>query len=62
MRGEDILSRIDGVKIWVGVDLTGGNYNGAENIGSTSQEPTLTSSLISEREDPAFSFKVARVT
>ena len=38
MKGEDILSRIDGVKIWVGVDLTGGNYIGAENIGTIKYE------------------------
>ena len=30
--------RIDGVKIWVGVGLTGGNYNGAENIGTIKYE------------------------
>ena len=32
------MARIDGVKIWVGVGLTGGNYNGAENIGTIKYE------------------------
>ena len=31
-------ARIDGVKIWVGVGLIGGNYNGAENIGTIKYE------------------------
>ena len=35
---DDIMARIDGVKIWVGVGLTGGNYNGAENIGTIKYE------------------------
>ena len=30
--------RIDGLKIWVGTGLTGGNYNGAENIGTIKYE------------------------
>ena len=29
-----IPSRIDGVKIWVGKGLTGGNYDGATNVGT----------------------------
>ena len=29
-----IPSRIDGVKIWVGKGLTGGNYDGANNVGT----------------------------
>ena len=32
------MARIDGVKIWVGVSLTGGNYNGAENVGTIKYE------------------------
>ena len=32
------MARIDGVKIWVGVSLTGGNFNGAENIGTIKYE------------------------
>ena len=36
--GEHVTSRIDGVKIWVGVGLTGGNYEGAENIGTIDYE------------------------
>ena len=35
---DDIMARIDGVKIWVGVGLTGGNHNGAENIGTIKYE------------------------
>ena len=35
---EEVAARIDGVKIWVGVGLTGGNYNGAENIGTIKYE------------------------
>ena len=35
---DDINARIDGVKIWVGVGLTGGNYEGAENIGTIKYE------------------------
>ena len=34
----EIATRIDGVKIWVGSGLTGGNYNGAENIGTIEYE------------------------
>ena len=30
--------RIGGVKIWVGTGLTGGNYDGAENIGTIKYE------------------------
>ena len=30
----DAPQRINGVKIWVGVGLTGGNYDGAELIGT----------------------------
>ena len=30
--------RIDGVKIWVGEGLIGGNYDGAENIGTINYE------------------------
>ena len=33
--------RIDGVKIWVGTDLTGGNYDGAENIGTIKYETEI---------------------
>ena len=29
-----IATRIDGVTIWVGAGLTGGNYDGAEKIGT----------------------------
>ena len=34
----EIAPRIDGVKIWIGVDLSGGNYDGAENIGTIKYE------------------------
>ena len=30
----EIATRIDGVKIWVGAGLIGGNYDGAEKIGT----------------------------
>ena len=36
---EYVNARIDRVKIWVGVGMTGGNYDGAENIGTISYEP-----------------------
>ena len=35
---EYVSRRIDGVKIWVGIGLTGGNYEGAENIGTIKYE------------------------
>ena len=35
---EKFPKRIDGVKIWVGVGMVGGNYNGAENIGTIKYE------------------------
>ena len=35
---EEIAKRIDGVKIWVGAGLIGGNYDGAENIGTIEYE------------------------
>ena len=35
---EKFPRRIDGVKIWVGIGLTGGNYNGAQNIGTIKYE------------------------
>ena len=31
-------ARIDGVKVWVGEGLIGGNYDGAENIGTINYE------------------------
>ena len=31
--------RIDGVKVWVGESLTGGNYNGAKLVGMITYEP-----------------------
>ena len=34
----EIATRINGVKIWVGEGLTGGNYNGAEKIGTIEYE------------------------
>ena len=30
--------RIDGANIWVGIGLSGGNYNGAVNIGTIKYE------------------------
>ena len=33
-----VAGRINGVKIWVGEGLTGGNYDGAENIGTINFE------------------------
>ena len=42
--------RIDGVKIWVGVGLTGGNYNGAENIGTIKYEPETNPYIFSDLE------------
>ena len=38
MNSREVAERIDGVKIWVGVGLTGGNYNGAQNIGTIKYE------------------------
>ena len=34
LNSREVAERIDGVKIWVGVGLTGGDYIGAENIGT----------------------------
>ena len=47
---KEIATRIDGVTIWVGLGLTGGNYDGAENIGTIKYEsgtnPYIFSNLI----------------
>ena len=38
---KDSPERIDGVKIWVGESLTGGNYNGAELVGTIKYVPGI---------------------
>ena len=47
---EKLQSRIDGVKVWVGLSLTGGNYDGAQNVGTIQYESGTNPYVFSDLE------------